>query len=192
MRCLPTAIFFLCFAMASWLVRARARQSDSIAYSQVYLTPCLRLFRANIAGSDSDRRAGRLQATYQPILWSSKTRFVYVTWTATSHLSSGRLFLNWAGVHSHIAASDSEACFAAGIGFEAIHVDARAGNVMEGAWGASGPAQEVCQQPPGKTIIKYCNYCHNHNHAAGIVVKAARWYTHDCDIIWVRVCTQIM
>ena len=53
----------------------------------------------------------------------------------TSKSTSRGLYLNRAGVRRHIAASDSEACFAAGIGFKAIHVDALAGDVMAGGGG---------------------------------------------------------
>jgi hypothetical protein len=50
---------------------------------------------------------------------------------ATFQVGGPWLFLNRAGVCHQIAAS--EACFVAGIGFKAIHVDALAGNVMAGA-----------------------------------------------------------
>ncbi len=89
---------------------------------------------------------------------ASVTRFVCVNCTATGHLSSRWLLLNWAGVRRHIHAS--KACFAADLGFKVIHVDARAGDVMAGAGGAAGPAPDVCHQPPGKAIYIYCNYCH--------------------------------
>ena len=50
-----------------------------------------------------------------------------------------------------------------------------------GAGGAAGPAQDVRHQPPGTTINIYCNYCHNHNLAAGLVVKAADKYAEDSE-----------
>ena len=53
------------------------------------------------------------------------------------------------GPSRHIRAS--KPCFAAGFGFKEILVEARPGDVMEGAGGAAGPAPEVRHQPPGKT-----------------------------------------
>ena len=38
---------------------------------------------------------------------------------------------------------------------------------------ASGGALDVRHQPPGTTTYIYCNYGHNHNDAASIVVKAS-------------------
>jgi hypothetical protein len=67
------------------------------------------------------------------------TRFVSVNYTATGHLSSRWLFLNLAGVCSHIRAS--KACFTADLGFKEIHVDAQASDVMAGAGGAAGVKQ---------------------------------------------------
>ncbi len=71
----------------------------------------------------------------------------------------------------HIRAS--KICFAADLGFKEIHVEALAGDVMAGAGGAAGPAQDVRHQPPGTTLIIYCNYCYDLKHAAGLAVKAA-------------------
>ena len=75
------------------------------------------------AGPDAD----------QPIhCGGTATRFVCVNdCTSTGHLSSCGLFLNQAGFRRHICAS--KACFAADLGFKEIYVDARAGDVMEGA-----------------------------------------------------------
>ncbi len=84
------------------------------------------------------------------------------------------LILNRAGVLRYIAAS--EACFAAGICFKLIHVDALAGDVMAGAGGAVAPAPDVQHQIPDKEILKYCNYSTPYNHAGSIVVKAAGYY----------------
>ena len=53
------------------------------------------------------------------------------------------------GSSRHIRAS--KPCFAAGLGFKEILVEARPGDVMAGAGGAAGPAQEVRHQPPRKT-----------------------------------------
>ncbi len=50
------------------------------------------------------------------------------------------------------------ACFAAGLGFKEIHVEALPDYVMAGAGGASGPAPDIRHQPPGGTVILYCNY----------------------------------
>jgi hypothetical protein len=60
-----------------------------------------------------------------------------------------------AGVRRHICASESKACFAAGLGFKEIHVEARSGDVMAGAWGAAGPAPDVRHHPPGKIVDLY-------------------------------------
>ena len=54
-----------------------------------------------------------------------------------------------AGVRRHIRAS--KPCFAAGLGFKEIYVEAWPSEVMAGAGGAAGPAPEVRHQPPGKT-----------------------------------------
>jgi hypothetical protein len=50
---------------------------------------------------------------------------------------------------------------------------------MAGARGAAGPAQDVHHQPPGTTIMIYCNYGLDHMDAASKVVKAAQWYKLD-------------
>ncbi len=78
-----------------------------------------------------------------------------VNCTATSHLSSRWLSLDWAGVRRHIRAS--KACFAARLSFnlKEIHVEALPGNVMAGAGGSAGPAQDVRRQPPGRTLVVY-------------------------------------
>jgi hypothetical protein len=76
------------------------------------------------------------------------TSFVCVNCSKTCHLSSRRLFLNLAGVRRHINAS--KACFAAGLGFLDIRVDALAGDVMAGLGGAAGPSPDVRHQSPGK------------------------------------------
>ncbi len=62
------------------------------------------------------------------------------------------------------------------LGFTEIHVDARAGDVMAGAEGAAGPAQDVRHQPPGRTVIIYCNYGPFNIDATSKVVKAAGCY----------------
>ncbi len=77
----------------------------------------------------------------------------------------------------HIAAS--ETCFAAGIGFKAINVDALAGDVMAGAGGAAAPAPDVRHQLPDKRIYKYCNYSTPYNQTGCLVVKASRWYAQN-------------
>ncbi len=79
-----------------------------------------------------------------------------VNCTTTSHLSSPWLFLHRAGVLRHIRAS--KPCFAAGLCFKEIHVEALPGYVMAGAGGAGGPAQDVRNQPPGRTVWIYHNY----------------------------------
>ena len=80
-------------------------------------------------------------------------RFVCVNCSATCHLSSRGLFLHRAGVSRHIRAS--KACFAADLGFNEVHVETRAGDVMAGAGGAAGPAPDVRHQPPGTTLDIY-------------------------------------
>ena len=106
------------------------------------------------------------------------TRFVCVNCSASGRLSSRGLFLHRAAVRRHISAS--KACFAADLGYKEIHVDALPGDVMAGAGGTAGPAPEVRHQPPGTTIYIYYNYVLYQNNAAGIVVKAAGCYAHDC------------
>ena len=64
-------------------------------------------------------------------------------------LPSSGLFLNWASVRHHIAASKN--CRAADLGYREIHVEALAGDVMAGWGGAAGPPLDVRHQPPGDT-----------------------------------------
>ena len=78
------------------------------------------------------------------------SRFVCAHCTATGQLSSRGLFLNRASVRRHIAAS--KPCRAADLGYREIQVEALAGDVMAGAGGAAGPAQDVRHQPPGDVI----------------------------------------
>jgi hypothetical protein len=75
-----------------------------------------------------------------------------------------------------------KACFAADISFKEMHVDAWAGNVMaaRGAGGAAGPAPRHCDQPPGKAIYIYCDFCLTYKHAGREVVKAAGCYAQEC------------
>ncbi len=92
------------------------------------------------------------------------TRFVCVHCSATCHLSSRWLFLHRAGVRLHIRAS--KPCFAAGLSFKEIHVEALPGDVMAGAGGAAGPAPDVRHQPPGRTEYIYHNYGPHSTNAA--------------------------
>ena len=80
------------------------------------------------------------------------TLFVCAHCTATGQLSSRGLFLNWASVWRHIAASKH--CRAADLGYWQIQVEALAGDVMAGAGGAAGPAPDVRHQPPGDANLK--------------------------------------
>ena len=98
---------------------------------------------ASSAGTASDARPHTVTVT----------RFVCVNCSATGHLSSRGLFLHRAGVRRHIRAS--KACFAADLGFNEIHVETRAGDVMAGAGGAAGPAPDVLHQPPGTILDIY-------------------------------------
>ncbi len=50
---------------------------------------------------------------------------------------------------------------------------------MAGAGGGAGPAQDVCHQPPGRTVILYCNYGTFDIDAASKVVKVAGYYVRD-------------
>ncbi len=61
-------------------------------------------------------------------------------------------------MRSHIRASRTKPCFAAGLGFKEIHVEARPGDVMAGAGGEAGPALDVRHHSPGKTEYIYHNY----------------------------------
>jgi hypothetical protein len=88
------------------------------------------------------------------------TRFVCAHCTATCLLSSSGLFLNRASVRRHIAASKH--CRAADLGYREIHVEAQAGDmgdVMAGAGGAAGPAQDVRHQPPGDAGKQGRDFC---------------------------------
>jgi hypothetical protein len=78
------------------------------------------------------------------------SRFVCVHCTSTGKLSSRGLFLARAAVRRHIRATKSCRDSEAGLGFREVHVEARAGDVMAGAGGAAGPAQDVRHQPPGE------------------------------------------
>ena len=77
----------------------------------------------------------------QPTHRAGVTRFVCVNCTATGQLSSRWLFLHRAGVCCNISAS--KACFAADLGYKEIHVEALPGDVMAGAGGGAGPAQDI-------------------------------------------------
>jgi hypothetical protein len=72
-----------------------------------------------------------------------------------------------------VAGSFSKPCFAAGLGFREIHVESRPGDVMVGAGGAAGHAQDVRHQPPGSTKYIYHNYELHSTNAASSMVKAA-------------------
>ena len=92
----------------------------------------------------------------------------------TSKSTSRWLYLNRAGVRRHIAASDSEACFAAGIGFKVIHMSMLGpATSWRGAGGAAGPPPDVSYPPPGTTININPQYCYNLKPAAGFGIKAA-------------------
>jgi hypothetical protein len=80
---------------------------------------------------------------------SAVSRLVCVHCTSTGELSNHCLFLARAAVRRHISAT--KACREAGLGFREVHVEALAGDVMAGAGGAAGPAQDVQHQPPGDT-----------------------------------------
>jgi hypothetical protein len=100
-----------------------------------------------------------MQSAYQPFLcWPS---------TATGHLLS-----RW---HSGRSAPPHPRLQ----GINDIHVEVRTGNVMAGAGWAAGPAQIVCHQPPGTTIIIYCNYCGDYKHTAGSEIKTCWRYAAD-------------
>ncbi len=80
---------------------------------------------------------------------SGAIHFVCVKCTETSQLSSCSLYLrlNQASIRRHIAAS--KACKDARLGFRAIQVQARAGDVMAGGGGAAGQALTIRHQAPG-------------------------------------------
>ncbi len=65
-----------------------------------------------------------------------------------------KLFLSLAVVQRHLAASKQ--CFTAKLGFWEIQVDVLTSDVMAGAGGAVGPAQDVQYQPEGTV----CHECH--------------------------------
>ncbi len=78
------------------------------------------------------------------------SRFVCVHCTSTGKLSSRGFFLARAAVRRHISATKS----CCDLGFQEVHVEARASDVMAGAGGAAGPAPDVrhqAHQPPGDT-----------------------------------------
>jgi hypothetical protein len=81
------------------------------------------------------------------------TRFVCVKCTETCRLSSCCLFLNLASVRRHIAASKS--CKDARLGFRAIQVQARAGDVIARGGGAAGPAPTIRHQAPGAQTRRF-------------------------------------
>ncbi len=135
-----------------WLVHALARLFElgttELAYSLVNLTPCWRLFWANIQVAGSNKLAGWQLAS----LSSYPVRAQQDTPSLGQFNSTQPPFKSLAvpqsvRVHHHISAS--KACFAADLGFKEIHVDALASNVMVGAGGAAGPAPDICHQPPG-------------------------------------------
>ncbi len=119
-------------------------------------------------------------------LFLAKQSLVFVNWTATSHLSSCRLFLNQPWALCHISASkrvqgQGLLCSRSLPWRDPSWCCCSAGDVMVGAGGDAGPAPDVlCHQPPGKTIYVYCNYCLCYNQAGSWVVKAASWYAQDC------------
>ena len=75
------------------------------------------------------------------------TRFVCAHCTSTGELSHRGMFLNRASVRRHIAAS--KPCRDARMGIREILLEAWAGDVMAGGWGAAGPAPDVRHQPAG-------------------------------------------
>ena len=140
------------------------RDAMQLVTSRVIQVVCTLLAMASMAGSD----AGPRPRTPAP---PAVTRFVCVHCSATGHLSSRGLFLHRAGVRRHIRAS--KPCFAAGLGFKEIHVEARPGDVMAGAGGSAGPAPDVRHQPPGSTVYIYYTYDSITINTASIVVKPA-------------------
>jgi hypothetical protein len=83
------------------------------------------------------------------------TRFVFAKCSETDQLSSRGLFLSRAAVHRHIAAS--KPCSTAKMGIRDIQVDVRTSDVMAGAGGAAGLAQDVLHQPEG-TVRRECRF----------------------------------
>ncbi len=75
------------------------------------------------------------------------THFVCAKCSETGQLSSRGLFLSRAAVHRHIAAS--RPCSAAKMSIREIQVDVRTSDVLAGAGGAAGSAQDVRHQPEG-------------------------------------------
>ncbi len=71
----------------------------------------------------------------------------------TGQLSSLGLFLSWAAVHRHIAAS--KPCHAAKMGILQIQVNFRTADVMAGAGSAAGPALDVRHQPEDTSSPEY-------------------------------------
>ncbi len=67
--------------------------------------------------------------------------FICVHCTATGYISSRGLFLHRSAVLRHIRGS--KPCFAADLGFQEIHVEARAGDVMAGAGGGWSGARRT-------------------------------------------------
>ena len=93
--------------------------------------------------------------------------------------STGAPFKLWAVPQLGRISPASKACFAADLGFKEIYVDARAGAVMAGAGGAAGPAPDVRHQPPGKTVIIYCDFYSHDINAGSAVCKADSQHAHD-------------
>ncbi len=115
-----------------------------------------------------------LQAGWQT---EGQPPILYVNWTATSHLSSCWLFLNRAQVCSHQSIQGLLRHWPL---LQEIHIDAPSGKVMAGAGGAADPAPDIWHQPPGKTVIIYCNYWLYYNNTVRAEVKATHWHKHYC------------
>ena len=149
----------LCFAMASnrilWFARARARQ-----YYGTWILPSKLDTLADLAGC------------FGPTLWAGWLQLAclfesaYPVRAQQDMLSLCQLnsyqkpFKSRALGCSSIGpkcrcAGAGKACFAVDLGFNEIHVDTRAGDVMVGVWGAAGPAPDVRHQPPGTTVDIY-------------------------------------
>ncbi len=78
--------------------------------------------------------------------------------------------------------SKAKACFAADIGFNEIHVEARPGDVMAGAGGGGGSCAGHTSPTSWYTIENiYYNYCIDNNDAASTVVKACWQSAQDSD-----------
>ncbi len=130
----------------SLLINHLARNAMTSLSIQVICTLLLVVAMASMAGPDA---GPPVLVTVTPTV----TLFVCVNCSATGHLSSSWLFLHRAGVQRHISAS--KACFAAGLCFQEIHVEARPCDIMAGAGGAAGPVTEVSHQPAGRTMKIY-------------------------------------